>query len=452
MSTLSTQNEQQSQDQRHAVLHAGADPYLRVAGYLFLLQAATWAILFLRWLTFGSIDWNAYPAELALAQWPPILAYIIYGVFITADLIAGIALIRGMRWGRTAGMIVAGLTLAISLVYYVLTREFYGAVLIFGLSGFLMVLLMRHAPWSLAYMSAFWLIVFFILPMLIVLMVSLGERSFRGTIAYPELTLANIPVFFDDYVRFFSQINGQYIYLRIMGRSVWLALMNTVLCLIIGYPFAYWIAKQPQNRRPILIFLVMIPFWTNFLVRTYAWMLILRDSGLINTLWTSSLHDLANQMAHNSQFFAWLAAITENELPLLFNARAVFIGLLYGYLPFMVLPLYTNLEKLDWSLIEAAADLGANTWHSTVRVLFPLTLPGIVAGSIIVFIPSLGSYVVPDMLGGAKVMMLGNLIQQQFMTARDWPFGSAIGFIMIGLMMLAIVVYFRVQSRAENPV
>ena len=113
---------------------------------------------------------------------------------------------------------------------------------------------------------------------------------------------------------------------------------------------------------------------------------------------------------------------------------------------------YTNLEKLDWSLIEAAADLGANSWNSTVRVLFPLTLPGIVAGSIIVFIPSLGSYIVPDMLGGARVMMLGNLIQQQFMTARDWPFGSAIGFIMIGLMMLAIIIYFRVQSRAENPV
>ncbi len=452
MSVLSTQDQQSPQDRPFAVMEAGSDPYLRVAGYLFLLQAAVWAILFLRWTTFGSIDWNAYPAELELSHWPSVLAYIIYAVFFAADLIIAIALIRNLRWGRPAGMVVAGLTMAISLIYYLLTREFYGAVFIFGLSGFLLVLLMRHAPWSLAFLSAFWLIVFFILPMLIVFMVSLGERSFRGTIAYPGLSLANIPVLFDDYVRFFSQINGQYIYLRIMGRSVWLATMNTVLCLIIGYPFAYWIAKQPRDRRPILIFLVMIPFWTNFLVRTYAWMLILRDSGLINTFWTSSLHDLASQLAHNSQFFAWLAAISENELPLLFNARAVFLGLLYGYLPFMVLPLYTNLEKLNWSLIEAAADLGANTWHSTLRVLIPLTLPGIVAGSIIVFIPSLGSYVVPDMLGGARVMMLGNLIQQQFMTARDWPFGSAIGFIMIGLMLLAIVVYFRVQSRAENPV
>ena len=137
---------------------------------------------------------------------------------------------------------------------------------------------------------------------------------------------------------------------------------------------------------------------------------------------------------------------------MLFNQPAVFLGLFYGYLPFMVLPLYTNLEKLDWSLLEAAADLGASAWHSTVRVLLPLTLPGIVAGSIIVFIPSLGAYVTPDLLGGAKVILLGNLIQQQFMTARDWPFGSAIGFIMIGLMMLAIIVYFRVQARADNPI
>jgi hypothetical protein len=156
-----------------------------VAGYLFLLQAAVWAILFLRWTTFGSIDWNAYPAELVLSQWPPILAYIIYAVFFAADLIIGIVLIRNLRWGRPAGMVVAGLTLAISLIYYLLTREFYGAVFIFGLSGFLLVLLMRRAPWSLAFLSAFWLIVFFILPMLIVFMVSLG--SGRSAVRSPIL-------------------------------------------------------------------------------------------------------------------------------------------------------------------------------------------------------------------------------------------------------------------------
>jgi spermidine/putrescine transport system permease protein len=231
---------------------------------------------------------------------------------------------------------------------------------------------------------------------------------------------------------------------------VWLATMNTLLCLVFGYPFAYWIARQPKQYRGTLIFLVMIPFWTNFLVRTYAWMLILRDSGLINNVWTISLHNLAVGLADSSTFFAWLAGITEHKLPLLFNQPAVFMGLFYGYLPFMVLPLYSNLERVNWSLLEAAADLGANAFQSFIRVLLPLTVPGIVAGSIIVFIPSLGAYVTPDLMGGGQVTLLGNLLQQQFMTVRNWPFGSAIGFIMMAIMLLAIFVYFRILSGSEE--
>lgn len=449
--TVSTTQEQ-LQEPLLITLDSGRDPYSRLAGYLFLVQAAGWVLLFIRWLTFSAFDWQPFPAELALSDWPPLVAYIIYGGFFIADVIVGAALIKNFGWGRKAGLFVSGLTLALSLTYYVLTREFYGAVIIFGLSGLLMVLLMRHAPWSLAYMSAFWLFIFFILPMILVFFVSLGERSFRGTVAYPAFSLANIPVYFDDYVRFFSAINGEYIYLRILARSIGLALLNTLICLLVGYPFAYWIARQPRQRRPILIFLVMIPFWTNFLVRTYAWMLILRDSGIINTFWTGALHEWTGQLAAQWPVFTGLTAVTQNELPLLFNQPAVFLGLFYGYLPFMVLPLYTNLEKLDWSLLEAAADLGANTWHSTIRVLIPLTLPGIIAGSIIVFIPSLGAYITPDLLGGAKVILLGNLIQQQFMTTRDWPFGAAIGFIMIGMMLVAIAFYFWIQRRSENPI
>jgi spermidine/putrescine transport system permease protein len=227
------------------------------------------------------------------------------------------------------------------------------------------------------------------------------------------------------------------------------AVTNTVICLAFGYPFAYWIARQPHHYRNILVFLVMIPFWTNFLVRTYAWMLILRDSGLINTFWTITLHDQALMLADNSQFFAWLASITEDKLPLLFNAPAVMLGLFYGYLPFMILPLYASLDKVDWSLLEAAADLGANRVRSIIRVLIPLTAPGIAAGSIIVFIPSLGAYVTPDLMGGAKVSLVGNLLQQQFMTVRDWPFGSAIGFILMAIMLFAIVIYFRVSEERE---
>ncbi len=141
---------------------------------------------------------------------------------------------------------------------------------------------------------------------------------------------------------------------------------------------------------------------------------------------------------------------TTNKLPLLFNQTAVFMGLFYGYIPFMILPLYSSLEKMDWSLLEAAADLGANTWKSTVRILLPLTAPGIVAGSIIVFIPSLGAYVTPDLLGGGRVALLGNLLQQQFMTVRDWPFGAAISFIMMAMMLLAIMIYFRTLNAHEE--
>jgi spermidine/putrescine transport system permease protein len=278
----------------------------------------------------------------------------------------------------------------------------------------------------------------------------LGERSLRGTVTYPAFNINNLGIYFDDYARFFSKINDQLIYLRIFWRSVSLAVINTVICLLFGYPFAYWIARQPQRYRNVLVFLVMIPFWTNFLVRTYAWMLILRDSGLINNFWTINLHDLALQLADKGALFSWVATATERKLPLLFNQRAVFLGLFYGYLPFVILPLYSNLEKLDWSLLEAAADLGANNWQRSKRVLLPLTLPGIVAASIIVFIPSLGAYVTPDLMGGGKVSMLGNLLQQQFMTARDWPFGSAIGFIMMALMLISIMFYFRIASRSET--
>jgi len=254
---------------------------------------------------------------------------------------------------------------------------------------------------------------------------------------------------FNDYTRFFSRIGGQFIYLKIFWRSFMLAAGNTIICLLLGYPFAYWIARRPQKWRNILIFLVMIPFWTNFLVRTYAWMLLLRDSGLINNFWTTTIHEQAVALAGSSGFFAWLAGVSADPLPLLFNQGAVFMGLFYGFFPFVVLPLYSNLEKLDWSLLEAASDLGANAFYSTVRILLPLSMPGIVAAGIIVFVPSLGSYVTPALMGGGKVALLGNLLQQQFMTSRDWPFGSAIGFMMMAIMLLAITLYFRVGGKEQ---
>ncbi len=430
-------------------MEAGPNLVKRLAAYLGWLGTAVWLALLFRWMTFSSFDWDPFKLELTLASLPPIVPYIIYGGGALLDFIIGWLLFKESRWGDRLGVVrgVAGASAAIA--YYFLTGDFYAACFLLAASGMLLVLIWQQTGWVINFPAAFWLIIFFVLPNLIVLAVSLGERSLSGTVVYPEFSLRNLGRYFDDYGRFFSTINGQYLYLRILWRSVWLATLNTVICLVFGYPFAYWIARQSQKYRNILIFLVMIPFWTNFLVRTYAWMLILRDSGLINNFWTITLHEQAVALSGSSQFFAWLAGATENTLPLLFNQSAVFLGLFYGFFPFVVLPLYSNLEKLDWSLLEAAADLGANNWKRTTRVLLPLTTPGIVAAAIIVFIPSLGAYVTPDLLGGGKVALLGNLLQQQFMTARDWPFGSAIGFIMMALMLLAIMIYFRVGGREQ---
>lgn len=263
--------------------------------------------------------------------------------------------------------------------------------------------------------SAVYLLVFFLLPLVIVLLVSLGKRGPMGSVVYDW----NL----DNYTRFIDPI-----YFKIFVRSVWIATANTVLCLVFGYPFAYFIARRPKRWRNMLLLLVMVPFWTNFLVRTYAWMIILRDSGLINSL-------------------LMLTGVITEPLPLLFNQNAVIIGLFYGYLPFMVLPLYASIEKVDFSLVEAAQDLGANALTAFRRVVLPLTLPGIVAGAIITFIPSLGAYVTPDLLGGAKAMMIGNLLQQQFLEVRDWPFGSAVGFILMVTVLLATMVYFRTGGK-----
>ncbi len=269
---------------------------------------------------------------------------------------------------------------------------------------------------GLASPAAFWLFIFFLAPLVMVFLVSFGERGNAGQVVY-SWTL-------DNYARFFSKVGERYLYVFIFVRSLRIALINTILCLLVGYPLAYYIARQSIRWRGILLLLVMIPFWTNFLVRTYAWMVILRDTGLINSV-----------------LLEW--GLISEPLPLLFNQGAVTMGLFYGYLPFMILPLYASIEKLDFSLIEAAQDLGANSLRIFLRITLPLTKPGIIAGCILVFIPSIGAYVTPDLMGGAKVTMLGNLLQQQFLGVRDWPFGSAVGFILMLTVLAATMAYFR---------
>jgi spermidine/putrescine transport system permease protein len=263
--------------------------------------------------------------------------------------------------------------------------------------------------------SLFWLVVFFALPLVIVFVYSFLKRGPYGQIVW-EFNLQN-------YARFFDPL-----YLKVFVRSFKIAGLTTIFCFLFGYPMAYWIATRPAKWRNTLLLLLMIPFWTNFLVRTYAWILILRDTGLVNNL------------------LMGLGLISQ-PLPLFGNDFAIVIGLVYGWFPDMVLPCYAAIERLDFSLVEAAQDLYANETRSFLRVIFPLTLPGVIAGAMLVFIPSLGAYVTPDLLGGAKSVMIGNVIQSQFLSVRDYPFGSAFSFVLMAMMLVATLLYFRVGGR-----
>lgn len=258
-----------------------------------------------------------------------------------------------------------------------------------------------------------WLVVFFNLPLLIVLFISLVERGRAGGIRLPPVfTLQNYADFFDP------------LYLGIFGHSLRIGLIVTGLCILLGYPLAFFIAQRSPRWRDALLLLVMIPFWTNFLVRTYALKQILGADGMVNT----ALLGLG---------------VIRAPLDLLFNEFAVIIGLVYGYLPFAVLPMYASVEKFDYSLMEAAADLGANPVRAFLRVMLPMTLPGVVAAVVLTLVPVVGAFITPDIMGGGKVEMIGTLINRQFGVARDWPFGSAISLVLMLLVLVGVIAYFR---------
>ena len=258
------------------------------------------------------------------------------------------------------------------------------------------------------------MILLFFIPLLIVVAYSLLTRGPYGGVMKPWTT--------ESYTRVFDPLYGQ-----ILWRSIWVALLSTALCLFLGFPLALRIARSGTHKT-LLLNLVMLPFWTSFLIRTYAWMFLLRDTGLINSLLLAT-------------------HLIRQPLPLLFNTGAVILGLVYGYLPFMVLPLYATLEKLDPVLLDAAEDLGASPWVAVLRVVVPLTKPGMIAGSLLVFIPCLGAYLTPDLMGGGKSVMVGNLVQNQFTTGRDWPFGSAVSLL---LMILVVLVMRGLGRRGED--
>lgn len=257
-----------------------------------------------------------------------------------------------------------------------------------------------------------WMALFFAAPMGIVCAYSFLTRGDYGGVEQPW-TLDNFTRLADP------------LYLGVLWRSIWIATLSTAVCALLGFPLALFISRSGP-RRNLYLQLVLLPFWTSFLVRTYAWLFILRDTGLINTV-LMRLHLVAS------------------PIELLYNDRAVLLGLVYNFLPFFVLPMYATLERLDPALLEAAADLGARPISTLWRVVIPVSAPGFVAGSVLVFIPCLGAYLTPDLLGGGKTVMLGNLVQNQFTTARDWPFGSAVSLV----LMLASAILLAILTRSR---
>ena len=261
-----------------------------------------------------------------------------------------------------------------------------------------------------------YLILFFMVPMGVLFIYSFGVRTRTGrTELDPSLwNLESYRDLFDDLV------------LKVMWRSVWLALATTIICLLVAYPFAYYIATRSPRMRNVLLVLVMVPFWTNFLVRTYAWRVILGSKGPF------------------AEVASWFGV---EDARLLFTSTAIVIGLVYGYLPFMVLPLYASIERLDWSLVEAGRDLYASGWRAFRKITLPLSMPGVIGGTILTFIPSFGAFVTPEILGGANTRMLGSFIETQFLGVSDWPFGSALSFVIMAMMAVGTVIYFRTGAR-----
>lgn len=263
-----------------------------------------------------------------------------------------------------------------------------------------------------------YLFIFIVFPLLLI-----GGLSFlsRGTYGQVEFTF-NIT----NYTRLFNPMYG-----KILVYSLGVGVATTVLCLLIGYPMAYFLARTPARQRSLLLFLILLPFWTNFIIRIYAWIMILRAGGFLDTV------------------LQWLH-ITSEPVKILYTPTAVMIGMVYEFLPFMVLPLYTSLEKIENALLEAAADLGAPPWKAFFRVTLPLSVPGMIAGTILTFIPAMGMFVVPDLMGGAKTILIGNVIRNQFLTARDWPFGAAASMILMILTMVFTLYYTRKAGFGEE--
>ena len=270
--------------------------------------------------------------------------------------------------------------------------------------------------------------VFMAIPMLIAFVYTFATANTYGGVTMPPTFAAYVQMLFTQ--DFDGSLLFTTSYLLIIFRSIYLATATTFLALAISFPIAWYIVCQPPGRRRLLLMLVTLPFWINTLIRTYCWILILRDEGLIN------------------EFLSYFGFIS-HPLPLMYNQGAILLGLVYTFLPFMVLPIYATLERLDPRLIEAAFDLYASRWRVLRRVVWPLARPGIAAGLVLVFAPALGAFLQPDMLGGGKQLLLGSLIEMQFTSSRNWPFGSALA-VLVTLAVVIALIFSRGRKQAAS--
>lgn len=271
--------------------------------------------------------------------------------------------------------------------------------------------------------------IFFLGPLAIIAVFSLLEPGLYGGVVWN--------FYHWNYGRMFGWADGvieyyEPIYLKILWRSLMMAMFTVIACLIIVYPVTFWVSRLSQKRQMFFMFLITLPFFTSLIVRLYAWLMILKPSGIINDALLG-------------------IGIIDQPLDMIFTRFAVVLGMVYVMIPFMFLPVYASVERLDRSLIEASSDLGARGWQTFLKVILPQTLPGIAGGSVIVFIPSVGNFVIPDVLGGAKGLMIGNLVEQQFLDARNWPFGAALSMVIMAVVLTVMLIYaLKIMRAGQN--
>jgi len=277
-----------------------------------------------------------------------------------------------------------------------------------------------------------WLLLFFLAPFFIVAKISVAELAiasppFTKMIEWTDSGIVTIRIVFDNFI----YILEDSLYFDTYVNSLKISVGSTILCLLLGYPIAYGIVRSGPVAKPLLLFAIILPFWTSFLLRVYAWMGLLADQGTINNVLIAM-------------------GVVDEPIRMLYTEFAVFLGIVYTYIPFMILPLYANMEKLDGSLNEAAADLGSRPTNTFFKVTLPLTMPGIIAGSLLVFIPATGEYVIPDLLGGGNVQMIGRVLFNEFSRNTDWPVAAAVAIVLLFLLVLPLIVFQHYQAKASE--